>query len=43
VNFPTIRFYSVGTKKPNQYSEFDGVKKKFSIIEWANIKLSEKK
>lgn len=40
--YPSIRFYPVGTKKVDSYQEFDGTKKKFSILEWANNKLQEK-
>ena len=40
--FPTIRFYKTGTKKVSEFSEYEGVGKKFSIMEWLNKKLSEK-
>ncbi len=38
--YPAIRFYPGGTKKVESFAEFDGVKKKFSILEWTNSKLS---
>lgn len=41
-SYPSIRFYPVGTKNVDSYQEFDGIKKKFSILEWANLRLQEK-
>jgi len=41
-SYPVIRFYSVGTKRLDTYAEFSGVKKKFSILEWANSMLAAK-
>lgn len=38
--YPSIRFYPGGTKKVDSFADFDGVKKKFSILEWTNNKLS---
>lgn len=34
--YPTVRFYKTGPKKINEYSEYDGIRKKFSILEWIN-------
>lgn len=42
-NYPSVRFYPVGNKNVDEFSEFTGIRKKFSILEWANSKLSEKK
>ena len=38
--YPTIRFYKNGPKKTNDYTEYDGVRKKFTILEWVNEKLN---
>lgn len=40
--YPTIRFYKTGPKKTNEFTEYDGVRKKFSILEWINERISEK-
>lgn len=40
--FPSIRFYKKGTKKTTEFSQYEGVNKKFSILEWLNEKLNEK-
>lgn len=42
-NYPSIRFYPAGNKNVDEYTEFTGLKKKFSILDWANLKLSEVK
>lgn len=40
--YPSIRFYKNGPKKVESYSQYEGVNKKFSILEWVNGRLSEK-
>lgn len=30
--FPSIRYYSVGNKKVESFVQFEGIKKKFSIL-----------
>jgi protein disulfide-isomerase A6 len=42
-SYPSVRYYPAGSKKVDSYEEFKGVKKRFSIIEWAKGRLSEKK
>lgn len=37
-----MRFYKTGTKKISEFSEYTGVEKKFSILEWLNEKVNEK-
>ena len=39
-NYPSVRFYPAGNKNVDEYTEFTGLKKKFSLLEWANLKLS---
>lgn len=41
-NYPSIRFYKVGTKNIKDHALFQGTYKKFSIKEWVTLKLSEK-
>lgn len=40
--YPSVRFYKNGPKKVNEFSLYDGVHKKFSILEWVNARLNEK-
>ena len=40
--YPSVRFYKSGPKKISEFSEFEGVHKRFSIQEWLNSKLEEK-
>jgi len=42
VKYPTIRYYKNGPKKVNEYTEYEGIRKKFSILEWINERLNEK-
>lgn len=37
-----MRFYKSGPKKVQEFSEFEGVHRRFSIQEWLNSKLQEK-
>lgn len=37
--YPAVRFYKSGPKKISEFSEFEGVHKRFSIQEWLNAKL----
>ena len=39
-NYPVVRFYPAGVKNVNDFVAFDGILKKFSLLEWANAKLS---
>lgn len=40
--YPSVRFYKSGPKKVSEFSEFEGIHKRFSIQEWLNSKLEEK-
>lgn len=40
--YPSIRFYKNGPKKVEDFAQYEGVNKKFSILEWVNARLSEK-
>ena len=40
--FPSIHFYRDGPKKVSDYSLYEGVHKKFSILEWVEERLAEK-
>jgi protein disulfide-isomerase A6 len=40
--YPSVRFYRNGPKKIDDFSLFEGVHKKFSILEWVEEKLNEK-
>jgi hypothetical protein len=40
--YPSIRFYKNGPKKVEDYTQYEGINKKFSILEWVNARLNEK-
>lgn len=40
--YPSIRFYKNGPKKVEEYTQYEGINKKFSILEWVTARLSEK-
>lgn len=40
--YPSIRFYKNGPKRVEEYAQYEGVNKKFSILEWVSARLSEK-
>jgi hypothetical protein len=40
--YPSIRFYRYGPKKVEEFAQYEGINKKFSILEWVNARLSEK-
>jgi len=40
--YPSVRFYQGGPKKIEEFSQYEGVQKKFSILEWVESKLTEK-
>jgi len=40
--YPSIRFYRNGPKKVEEFSQYEGVNKKFSILEWVNVRFAEK-
>jgi hypothetical protein len=37
--YPSVRFYKSGPKKINEFAEFEGIYKRFSIQEWLSSKL----
>jgi thiol-disulfide isomerase/thioredoxin len=40
--YPSVRFYKHGPKKVEEYTQYDGVYKKFSLLEWVSARLAEK-
>lgn len=40
--YPSIRFYKNGPKKVEEFTQYEGVNKKFSILEWVSARLAEK-
>lgn len=40
--YPSVRYYKDGPKKVEEFSQYEGVNKKFSLLEWVVAKQSEK-
>ena len=38
--YPAVRYYAAGMKKLDQFSQFEGILKKFSFLDWANERMT---